>query len=117
MANRFQLCLVMCKRPGLDILTSRNIRTMMSTMRTTLTIDGDIADYLREQSRLHEKSFKQVVNETLRRGMMPYVNSKARKPYKVRTFSSPYAPGIDRLRLNQLNDELEVEDFLKERAR
>ena len=86
-------------------------------MRTTLTIDNDIADYLREQSRLHEKSFKQVVNETLRRGMSPSASEKPRKPYKVRTFSSEFAPGVDPLRLNQLNDELEVEDFLRESAR
>ena len=86
-------------------------------MRTTLTIDNDIADYLREQTRLHEKSFKQVVNETLRRGMSPTANEKPRKPYKVRTFSSEFMPGVDPLKLNQLNDELEVEDFLRESAR
>ena len=86
-------------------------------MRTTLTIDSDIADYLRQQSRLHGKSFKQVVNETLRRGMSPSVNERPRKPFKVRPFSSEFAPGVDRLKLNQLNDELEVEDFLRESAR
>ena len=85
-------------------------------MRTTLTIENDIADYLREQSRLYEKSFKQVVNETLRRGMSQEVSQKPRKRFKVRTFKGGFAPGIDPLRLNQLNDELEVEDFLRESA-
>ena len=83
-------------------------------MRTTLTIDNDIADYLREQSRLHEKSFKQVVNETLRRGMSPSANEKPRKPFKVKPFPGGFAPGVDPLKLNQLNDGLEVEDFLRE---
>ena len=86
-------------------------------MRTTLTIDNDIADYLREQSRLHEKSFKQVVNETLRRGMSPSANEKPRKPFKVKTFSSGYAPGVDRLKLNQLMDELDDEYYEKKLAR
>ena len=86
-------------------------------MRTTLTIDNDIADYLREQSRLHEKSFKQVVNETLRRGMSPSANAKPRKPFKVRTFSSGYAPGVDRLKLNQLIDQLDDEYYEKKLAR
>ncbi len=87
---------------------------MMSDMRTTLTIDDDIADFLREQSKLHEKSFKQVVNETLRRGMSPTMNDEPRRPFKVRSFKGGFAPGIDPLRLNQLNDELEVEDYLRE---
>ena len=104
-------------RVSVDIKASKDFDDMMSDMRTTLTLDNDIADYLREQSRLHEKSFKQVVNETLRRGMSPAVNAKPRKRYKVRTFSSGYAPGVDRLKLNQLDDELEVEDFLRESAR
>ncbi len=86
-------------------------------MRTTLTIDNDIADYLREQTRLHEKSFKQVVNETLRRGMSPTANDKPRKPYKVRTFSSGYAPGVDRLRLNDVLNELDDEYYEKKLAR
>lgn len=86
-------------------------------MRTTLTIDNDIADYLREQCRLHERSFKQVVNETLRRGMSPSANEKPRKPFKVKTFSSGYAPGVDRLKLNQLMDELDDEYYEKKLAR
>ena len=86
-------------------------------MRTTLTIDNDIADYLREQTRLHEKSFKQVVNETLRRGMSPSANEKPRKPFKVKTFSSGYAPGVDRLKLNQFMDELDDEYYEKKLAR
>ena len=42
-------------------LTSEEWRTM----RTTLTLDEDVADFLRAQSRLHDKPFKQVVNEVL----------------------------------------------------
>ena len=37
-------------------------------MRTTLTLDTDVAHFLKEQSRLQDKPFKQVVNEALRRG-------------------------------------------------
>ena len=40
-------------------------------MRTTLTLDDDVADFLKSQSRLHDKPFKQLVNEVLRRGMAP----------------------------------------------
>ena len=37
-------------------------------MRTTLTLDDDLAESLRERARLHDLPFKQVVNDTLRSG-------------------------------------------------
>ena len=87
-------------------------------MRTTLTIDSDIADYLREQSRLHEKSFKQVVNETLRRGMSPSPKESARKPFKVKPFPGGFAPGVDPNNpkdfLNKLDDEHYMKVFRKQ---
>ncbi len=78
-------------------------------MRTTLTVDNDIYDYLREQSRLHEKPFKQVVNETLRRGMSPAESEERRKPFKVKPVPGGFMPGVDpdnpKSFLNQLDDE------------
>ena len=79
-------------------------------MRTTLTLDDDIADYLREQARLLDKPFKQVVNDTLRRGMSPVVVATARE-FRLIPNRSGLAPGIDPLKLNQLNDQLEAEEF------
>ena len=79
-------------------------------MRTTLTLDDDIADFLREQATLLGRPFKQVVNDVLRRGMSPVVR-EAPAPYRVTPIHGGLAPGVDPLKLNQLNDELEVEDF------
>ena len=83
-------------------------------MRTTLTLDDDVADFLKEQSQLHNKPFKQVVNEVLRRGMTPGV--KAIKPARFRIVPnrSRLFPGVDPRKLNQLNDQLEAEDFVRE---
>lgn len=39
-------------------------------MRTTLTLDDDIATKLARASRASGKSFKEVVNATLRRGLL-----------------------------------------------
>ena len=80
-------------------------------MRTTLTLDDDIADFLQQQSRLLSKPFKQVVNETLRRGMSPAIGERPRPEYRVTPNRSGLAPGVDPLRLNQINDQLEAEDF------
>ncbi|MFL6201419.1 MAG: hypothetical protein ACJ76J_19790 [Thermoanaerobaculia bacterium] len=38
-------------------------------MRTTLTLDEDVAGQLRELSRHSGESFKEVVNATLRKGL------------------------------------------------
>ena len=91
-------------------LTSEEWRTM----RTTLTLDEDVADFLRAQSRLHDKPFKQVVNEVLRRGMAPGPQGPEPPRFRVVPNPSGLAPGVDPLRLNQLNDQLEVEDFAAE---
>ena len=85
-------------------------------MRTTLTLDDDIARSLKEQARLLNKPFKQVVNDTLRRGMSPAVTNK-REPFRVKPLSGGFAPGVDPEKLNQLNDELEVEHYLEVKSR
>lgn len=38
-------------------------------MRTTLTLDEDVAAKLKAESRRLDRSFRDVVNETLRRGL------------------------------------------------
>ena len=91
------------------------VRHYDAPMRTTLTLDDDIADSLREQARLLDKPFKQVVNDTLRRGMSPALRETP-APYRIVPNHSGFLPGIDPLKLNQLIDELEVEDFLEESA-
>ena len=82
-------------------------------MRTTLTLDDDLADVLKLRAKLLEVPFKQVVNDTLRRGLAPEA-PEDRPVFRVRPFRSGFRPGIDPLKLNQLNDQLEVEDFLEE---
>ena len=79
-------------------------------MRTTLTLDKDVADFLCEQSRLQRKPFTQVVNETLRRGMSPVIRG-AGPVYRVKPLSGGFRPGVASLRLNQLNDALETQSF------
>ena len=80
-------------------------------MRTTLTIDNDVADSLRERARLLDMPFKQVVNDALRRGLSPAVSEAPATEYRVVPIHSGFVPGVDPLKLNQLNDQLEAEDF------
>ncbi len=79
-------------------------------MRTTLTLDDDVADALKEHARQFDLPFKQVVNDTLRRGLSP-ASAKAQTPYRVKPNHSGLRHGVDILRLNQLSDELQVDHF------
>ncbi len=85
-------------------------------MRTTLTLDDDLADALKQRAKLLDVPFKQVVNEALRRGLAPD-SPEDRPVFRVRTFRSGFRPGVDPMKLNQLNDQLEVEDFLEEQRK
>ena len=85
---------------------------MMSFVRTTLTLEEDVARELREQMQKSGRSLKQVVNAALRRGLR--IGEKPRRTparFAVEPFSSAFQPGVDASRLNQLVDELEGEDF------
>jgi len=46
-------------------------------MRTTLTLDDDVAAKLKAESRRAGRPFREVVNETLRRG---FAHQRARRP-------------------------------------
>lgn len=79
-------------------------------MRTTLTLDDDLARRLKDYARRQGLSFKETVNTILRRGFTaPEPGGRRKKRFRVDVFDSPFRPGVDPLRLNQLADELEVE--------
>ena len=52
-------------------------------MRTTLTLDDDVATLLKKEARKSGEPFKQVVNDTLRRGLTAG-KQPAGKPFKVK---------------------------------
>jgi hypothetical protein len=77
-------------------------------MRTTLTLDSDVAARLRQRMRSRKKSLKAVVNEALRVGLDLKASGK-RRQFVVHPHSSPFVPGFDPQKLNQAVDELEAE--------
>ena len=91
---------------------------MMSSMRTTLTLEDDIGEALRDAARQTGRPFKRVVNDVLRRGLSASEKPEANpEPFRVRARRLGWAPGVDPLKLNQLVDELEVERFLDKARR
>ena len=77
-------------------------------MRTTLTLDPDVALRLKQRVRDRKITFKQAVNETLRRGLDSSA-SGALPNFQVEPHSCRFKPGVDLDKLNQLVDELESE--------
>ena len=53
-------------------------------MRTTLTLDEDIAAKLKAEARRGGRSFRDVVNDTLRRGLMSARRSGAQATFTVK---------------------------------
>jgi hypothetical protein len=85
-------------------------------MRTTLTIEDDLAGILRRKARELDQPFKAVINSALRKGLAGEIE-ESRHPVVVRPHDFGTHPGLDPDRLNQLADELEVEDYLRKSAR
>ena len=85
-------------------------------MRTTLTLDPDVAQKVRRRMSQKKLTLKQVINEALRAGLSSTQEEKE-VPYKVEPYPFEFKPGIDTDKLNQLLDELEVEDFRRKMRR
>lgn len=80
-------------------------------MRTTLTLDPDVAQLLKSEAHRLRKPFKQVVNDAIRRGLSPGMSAR-RTRYRVRAHRTTLRPGIDLAGFNQLVDELDDELIL-----
>jgi hypothetical protein len=52
-------------------------------MRTTLTLDDDVAAKLKAESRRAGRPFREVVNEALRRGLASRRVTAARQAFKI----------------------------------
>ena len=65
-------------------------------MRTTLTLDDDLAEAPSRAARLSGRSFKAMVNDTLRRGLAQSGSEPgALEPFVVEPQSCGWMPGID----------------------
>ena len=82
-------------------------------MRTTLTLEPEIAECLQQEAALGKRSFKRIVNDALAQGLGLTPLNVPRPPYRVKPHISAFLPGIDPGKLNQLVDELDAVEFTK----
>lgn len=80
-------------------------------MRTTLTLDADVADRLRALARERGLPFKQVVNAVLRRGL--HDGPGAAPTFRVEARPLGLRPGVDLDRALDLAARLEDEETVR----
>ncbi|NJD20533.1 MAG: hypothetical protein FIA95_14780 [Gemmatimonadetes bacterium] len=86
-------------------------------MRTTLTLDPDVASRLEAEVRRSGDGMKAVVNRALRLGLGMTGKPTVPDPFTVEPHAFGFRPGSDLDRLNQLADELEAEEGARKLSR
>ena len=75
-----------------------------------MSLDEDVVERLKEESRERGDSFKDTLNNLLRFALSVEKTQGARKPFKVRPFDSEPVPGLNFDKINELLDYAEGED-------
>lgn len=83
-------------------------------MRTTVTLEPDLAKEVKAFAHRRRLSFPQALNELIRVGL---ASSARQAKYVVQPHEGGFRPGVDPGKLNQLVDQLEVEDFIAKAQR
>ena len=86
-------------------------------MRTTVTLDKDVEQMLRDAVHHSRASFKETLNTAIRTGLGRSPAKADRAPFTVNAKPLGLRPGLDPTGLNKLADDLEVDAFLRESRR
>lgn len=81
-------------------------------MRTTVTIDPDVQQLLREAMQQTGRGFKTTLNEAVRKGLADMMPAEREKRFEVQSQDMGVCPGIDIANIHDLESELEVEAYL-----
>ena len=81
-------------------------------MRTTVTLEADVERLVRDSMSRGRKSFKQTINEALRRGLRAEA-PREDPPYEISARPMGLREGIDPNKLHSLDDEFEIDEFLR----
>lgn len=79
-------------------------------MRTTLTLDSDVADMAQALSRATGKAFKDIINDALRRALPEMQQARPLDPYVTKPHHMGLRPGISLDNVQELLSRIEGED-------
>ena len=89
---------------------------MMLFMRTTVTLEPDVARLLDDHARRTRKSFKETLNAAVRLGLGRVSEFPSTQEFTIEARPMQLKTGLDAGRFNSLLDELATEVFI-EKAR
>lgn len=81
-------------------------------MRTTVTLDPDVDRLLKEEMRRSGTTFRQALNQAIRRALAGSVGEE-RRSFKLRPKRLSLRQGVDPAMLQHLEEELEIESFIQ----
>lgn len=76
-------------------------------MRTTLTLDADVAAKLKSEMRRSGASFKELVNKCLRRALNEPKMEQKQEPFRVRARDLGFRSELDYIHTSDLLEKLE----------
>ncbi len=77
-------------------------------MRTTISLDDDVAARLKSEIRRSGRSFKDVVNEYLRLGFHAKKNHQTKRPFRIKTRDlGDLRPGLSLNNIGELLEQIE----------
>ena len=77
-------------------------------MRTTLSLDDDVAAKLKSEVKRSGRSFKEVVNEYLRLGLHAKKNHQTKRPFRVKPRDlGKLHPGLSLDNISELLEQIE----------
>ena len=82
-------------------------------MRTTLTIEPDVAQEIRQRMADKKLTLKRVVNDALRAGLSKTGKKERATRFVVKPWPLGLKPGIDHDKLGQFLDQLDTEGFIR----
>ncbi len=85
-------------------------------MRTTVTIEPDVARMLDDYARRTRKSFKETLNDAVRMGLGRVHEPTASQDFVIEAKPMGLKAGIDGGKLNSLLDDLEAEAFVSKQS-
>jgi hypothetical protein len=83
-----------------------------ANMRTTVTLEPDVDRLLKEEMRRTGTTFRQALNQAIRRALAGNVTAQ-RQPFKLKPRRLSLRPGLDPAMLQHLEEELEIESFIR----
>ncbi len=81
------------------------------SIRTTVTLDDDVIARLKEESKARAVSFKDLLNEAVRSGLVAMKSRKTAEPFKVRAFHMGTLPGLNYDDIGSLIERADGQDW------